>query len=363
MFDLREVTAVLGAGDVDDAALGRLLVAATDALVARDLEGVGDEALGGQVTLLHQQVQRLDGERLRRMREFDRRKAWEREGAGSAKDWAARACGLTRGEAAGDLETARQLENLPKSARKLADGELSMRNARTLARASKRLGGAGGAQLDDLGAAAAGADAREFAEKVDKAANEIDSEALRRREIEAHQRRRLSHRKLDDGSVAGDFRLDPVAGEAFLTAINAASAPRGEPDERTTEQRKADALGELAMRALDEGALPECGGERAHIGVLVPKGALADEEGAAPAQMDFVGAVCNETARMLSCDSSVRRVVMNGRCEPMDIGRASRTRPPVNGAPSSPTIATVVDAGRRQAGPSSTTSSTGPRAA
>jgi hypothetical protein len=45
-------------------------------------------------------------------------------------------------------------------------------------------------------------------------------------------------------------------------------------------------------------------------------------------ELDHVGPVSPETAKRIACDSSVMRVVMAGRSEPLDVGRRTPVAPP-----------------------------------
>jgi hypothetical protein len=91
-------------------------------------------------------------------------------------------------------------------------------------------------------------------------------------------------------------------------------------DRPTPAQRRADALGELCRQWLDRSDRPSVGGERPHLTVTVGADALACDLGD-PSELDHVGPVDPETTRRLACDASVMRVVMNGRSEPLDVGR------------------------------------------
>jgi hypothetical protein len=57
-------------------------------------------------------------------------------------------------------------------------------------------------------------------------------------------------------------------------------------------------------------------------------GAEAIADGSGPAELDHVGPVPATTARRLACDASVLRVVMDGRSEPLDVGRRTKVVPP-----------------------------------
>jgi hypothetical protein len=82
-----------------------------------------------------------------------------------------------------------------------------------------------------------------------------DQRALRR-----HDRRGLWVAPTLAGMVAVDGLLDAEAGETLLTALEPLARPTTADEERSAAQRRADALTELARRALEGGRLPQAGG-------------------------------------------------------------------------------------------------------
>jgi hypothetical protein len=61
--------------------------------------------------------------------------------------------------------------------------------------------------------------------------------------------------------------------------------------------------------------------------VTVGPDALAENDQGA-VELDHAGPVGPAVARRLACDASVMRVVMNGRSEPLDVGRRTSVVPP-----------------------------------
>jgi Domain of unknown function (DUF222)/HNH endonuclease len=132
------------------------------------------------------------------------------------------------------------------------------------------------------------------------------------------------------GMVRVDGNLDPETGETLLTALDAVldaeARSRPQDDDRTPAQRRADALGEICRQWLDGAERPSVAGERPHVTVTVAAEGLGD--GPAISELDHVGPVGRATARRLACDASLMRVVMNGRSEPLDVGRRTPVVPP-----------------------------------
>ena len=84
-----------------------------------------------------------------------------------------------------------------------------------------------------------------------------------------------------------DGVLDPEGGATVLAALMPLAAPGGADDDRTPAQRRADALVELARRALDSAELPTTAGERPYLQIRVDLATLLAGTGTAAA--DWAG--------------------------------------------------------------------------
>ena len=262
------------------------LRSAVDALAALDLDDLDNTALGELIVEVSRQRDRLDGLCHRLVGEHDRRLAWKADGARSEKHWLADRCRLSPGEAASRANTARNLDRLPATAEALADGTISAGQARVAAQAVRDLPGDALAGLDQLVADTAGqVDTAGLRTVVDDYAHSVTPDSLAARQERARKTRRLNGARTADGAISLEGRFDPVDGETVLTALAPLAAPRGEDDDRTPEQRRADALVELARRSLDQGELPEVGGVRPHVTVVVDLPTLLGQPGAPAAQL------------------------------------------------------------------------------
>jgi hypothetical protein len=129
------------------------------------------------------------------------------------------------------------------------------------------------------------------------------------------------------GTVTGRFD-DAAMFDAIATALDATAAPRDRDDLRGVGPRQAEALFDLCSFVLAHGdstAMPETGGRRPHLNVLIR---LEDLEGRArSAVLDFGGTLAPQALRMLACDAGVVPIVMNGTGQPLDVGRSTRTIP------------------------------------
>jgi hypothetical protein len=132
------------------------------------------------------------------------------------------------------------------------------------------------------------------------------------------------HRGRPGGSLKGTFD-DPALYDAIAALIDTKAAPRTSDDHRSPAQRQAEALAEVCGYVLDHGDVPDSGGHRPHLNVII---GLEDlETRARAAMLDFGGRLSSESLRLLACDAAVVPIVMNGAGQPLDVGRARRTIP------------------------------------
>ncbi|MDN5751598.1 MAG: HNH endonuclease, partial [Pseudonocardia sp.] len=137
------------------------------------------------------------------------------------------------------------------------------------------------------------------------------------------------HRHADGrgGRLVGRFD-DAAMFAAVATLVDTKSAPGTAEDERSPAQRRAEALADACGYVLDHGSaaqLPERGGRRPHLTVLIR---LEDLENRARAGMlDLGGTLSPESLRMIACDAAVIPVVLDGKGQPLDVGRLTRVVP------------------------------------
>jgi hypothetical protein len=126
--------------------------------------------------------------------------------------------------------------------------------------------------------------------------------------------------------LAGKFELPTLEGEALLGAVEARMPPPADGDDRTTSQRRADALGDLARDALESPTAPIVGGERPHINVHVDLAAL--QGGLSRLHEKEDGFVLDPfLVSQPACDASVSRIVFGPGSVVLDVGRKTRVIP------------------------------------
>lgn len=300
------------------------LRSAIDGLRSETLAELPDARIEEDFAELQRASELIDGQRLRRLAEIDRRASYQRDGHLSATAWLASAFKVSWGKARDELRVARALEEMPETRRALDEGDLSMSAVRVLiaAREAEPLAfRESEAQLVDAARIHSMNDLQRVAAYWREAVEQdhvVDSEER----LRAQRRFHASVTFL--GMVRVDGDLDPETGETLLTALSAVldaeTRSNADPDGRTPAQRRADALGEICRQWLDVADRPSVGGEKPHVTVTVDENALRDGTGET-SELDHAGPVAPAAARRVACDASIRRVVMAGRSEPLDVGR------------------------------------------
>ena len=138
-------------------------------------------------------------------------------------------------------------------------------------------------------------------------------------------------------TVKGD--LDAVNGARLITLLSSLSVPTpekdGVKDTRTPALRRADGFCELLRRYERAGLGPIEGGVKPHITVPASakdmtdlkalKDLLPSTEELGFAWTDWVGPISIDTARMLACDCTVTRILLDENGVPLDCGKEART--------------------------------------
>jgi Domain of unknown function (DUF222)/HNH endonuclease len=246
----------------------------------------------------------------------------------SAASWIARTCGMSVTSAADRVCVGSQLESLPKVAAALGSGEISFQSTSVLCHLREQLG-----EKSDLFDEEEMLEyAREYSvyglRKLCNTARHVaDPDGFFNDAEKSFLRRRLHISQMPDGMFAVDGTLDPVSGAAFKSGLEVLAKRKGPEDERTHSQRMADAAGELALHAMEQGTLPRRHSVKPRINLTMTLGGLKGELGVPPADLELSLPISTRTAERIACDCTMSRVVLADSMV-IDVGRATRTVSP-----------------------------------
>jgi Domain of unknown function (DUF222) len=155
-------------------------------------------------------------------------------------------------------------------------------------------------------------------------AEEAERKALERAEARARAGRGLTLSAAGDGRVRIHGTLDAESAAVVTAALDPLCNPRTGPagDERTSPQRRADALVEVCRIALRTDTLPDHGGERPQLVVTVPFDVLQGQLGIG--MLDTGEALSPTAVRRLACDAGIIPAVLGGEGQVLDLGRSRR---------------------------------------
>ena len=286
------------------------------------------ERLEAEITTLAGQLAAAECRWLLMVAEFDRRKGYEQWGCWCTSQWLGWKCGLEQRSAQERVRVALALDGVPAITEAFAKGELSYSQVRALTRVAEP------ATEADLLMIARHATAAQLERLVRSYRGVLRREGETTAANRRHDRRYLRYHLDDDGSVVGQFRLDPEEGARLVTALDAElerSAERPDEDPATCTAdfpmaaRRADALVEVVERSLgtESGA---GGGDRHQVVLHVDASAFIDDADGR-CELDDGPAIAPETARRLACDASVVTMIDAPGGTPLDVGRKTRRIP------------------------------------
>jgi hypothetical protein len=292
------------------------LTADVEDLAAQDLDRLTDAALADQVLVLRRLVDRLEGHWLQRVAAVDARGAAGAElgqEIGSTAGWLRSRLRLGAGAASSAVRTSRALFRGPlaATAQALTSGELSPAHAGVLAHGTQTLPEHVTTEAEPvLVEAARRLDPPRLRRVLGHLQMVADPDGADHDRARRQQRRGLWLASTWDGMVAVDGLLEPEAGQTLLAALEPLACPASAQDARSGGQRRADALAELARRALESGQLPQSGGVRPQLTVTVDLDSLLGRPEALGGEAGWAGPLDPEACQRLACDGALTRVVV-----------------------------------------------------
>lgn len=210
--------------------------------------------------------------------EVDARRLHREHGYRSAADMAAHTSALTLGDSRGLGRLAAEIEAWPEVAAAWKDQRLTTAHAKLVVRFLKKYWSRVPALGRDAVIAAlllAGADpvTARVTDDIKALTEHVTGPEDGIEDADNDELDTLEMRLTPAGRGVGSFDLHQEAAELLWAAVNALNTPRpepdGTPDARSVGKRNADAFTELLRRCCDSGRLPEDGGERPHVHLLM----------------------------------------------------------------------------------------------
>src|SRR5438045_4320468 len=285
------------------------------------------DQLGPSIIGIRKTIDKLEAVGGEATRRFEKAGGYRADGSLGMVPWLRTHGKLAAAAAAEHVETARQLDKLPKTEEALARGEIGYQHAVAMARTAEHVGAAEVRKAESmLLKAAETMDPGQFVAVTKNFEHQVDAESALTEANRAHQRRYLQIGEAMSGLVRIEGQVTPDAGAIIRTAIEPYAKP-SKGDERTTGQRMADALLEVCRRGGTGLVSGNGGGPRPQLIITAAVDTLAEIDGAPAGQLEWGGTVPAETVRRLACDSAITRITGLGELE-WEITHASRTIPP-----------------------------------
>ena len=270
----------------------------------RDLRGWLAEQPGSQLGAAiirgRQVIDRIEAVNGEATRRFEKAGGYRADGSLGMVPWLRTHGKLSAGAAAEHLETARQLEQLPRTEEALARGEIGYQHAVAMARTAEHVGAAQVRKAESmLLKAAESMDPGQFVGVAKDFEHQVDAESALTEANRAHQRRYLQIGEAMSGLVRIEGQVTPDAGAIIRTAIEPYAKP-SKGDERTTGQRMADALLEVCRRGGTGLVSGNGGGPRPQLIITAAVDTLAGIDGAPAGQLEWGGTVPAEHAPIVN---------------------------------------------------------------
>jgi hypothetical protein len=283
---------------------------------------------------------RLDATVVHALGVFDARDMWAGDGARSTAGWVATHTEAAKGAASRELRLGRSLRTMPGTDAAFSDGTLGAAKAQLLAGAAKHAPDVFARDESGLVDKAKGL-------RVDQAKVMVEFWKAHANPDEArdeHERQFQARSMFLSQTLDGMWRLDglltPEMGEILATELDrrtralyksdkAVADANGTPIERSTPQRRADALLELALQSKlngDGGSI-----NAPAITAVIRVDQVTDpnaQPGDAVGQSEHGHPVTKATAERLLCDCAMSRVVLNADSVPVDLGLTARLPSP-----------------------------------
>ena len=278
---------------------------------------------GQQIVELLQERDRIDAQIVSLLRKFDDDCEWVDDGAVSLFGWLRDVGGRGRRDAGRLKDLAAKLGRMPGVERAWRNGELRSGHVEAVAanvdRSTAELFAEHEAELLPILAGLGAVDC-ERAMRTWRAHAKAVVDG-----VEPAEPARSVHLSETTDGFVGTMSFDTDGGQYVRTALEVAESKDQEGDApRTPAQRRADALIDICKEFLDHHDRSTTPCNRPHVSVIVR---LEDAEALRPGRyLDGLPMDAASTAALV-CDSTLRRIVMAGDSEVLDLGEPTKVIP------------------------------------
>lgn len=270
-------------------------------------------ALGQKLIDNQRQIDLLLLEQSRLAAAFVETDFWEEEGFSTPYDWIRINCHLTSNVVGDRAAVGERLSELSESVQAMRAGEVGYTHLVVMARTADAVGDRFDESylLDKARKSSPG----KFRHTCDHYRHSADPDGYAAEQFRKYEQRHLTFSRWDDGSLIVDGVLDPLGGLALRKALEPLARKSGAHDDRTRDQRLADALVELAVHG---------GKQNVSLHVTSSIETLLGVVGAPGAEAEISLPISSKTVERWACDCSLTRILMQDSVV-IDVGRAERT--------------------------------------
>lgn len=321
-------------GSADGSPIARLS-SAVDEVLSLDIDALGVPQVEEALRAVQPQIDRLHAHRSRLAAALAERAAAAKPAGGGdsrdrgerdVRDFLRNNLNLTHSEAKGALQTGRATRDGSQTGHAYTKGDLRPDQVSVITELLSGLDTELRDRLEDeLLTAARELDAVALGRLGRRRVLELSpSDAIEREEAQ-HRRRAFRLAQAADGAVVPSGRLYGAQAEAALAAWHAFRRQDAHGEERTPDQRGADAFEQLCAVALRSGEAASRHGERPQLLVVADQRTLAEGEGVV--EFGLTGPTSLRSVRMLLSDCALSRIGLDGAGVAIEVTRKVRTVP------------------------------------
>ena len=293
-------------------------------MLASQPQGLPPAGLADLLRRIGRVASRVDALRTQVIAEAERADAAHQDGYLSTTAWLTAVSGEPAPICRSQIAVAASLTEMPETQKAFASGEVSVSRVKLLAEAQALAPEQFAQDEAVLVAQAATVPSKQLPCVPAAWKRHTDPEAAEAEVERLHAQRVLHLSPSWSGMVHVSGNLAPEGGLQVLAAIRALAEPAAlDPsDTRTTAQRQADALVEICRRhQMGDGKASR---RVPQVLVTIPWSTLQSGKGIVDTE---AGPITGPTARRLTCDCTVSRVLLDPDSVPIEMGRATRLVP------------------------------------